>query len=99
VVSAQGAFGEPGVSGAALASGGAGARHGTLHPCSPEPAALLCAAAKALGSCLTLAEIVVEFADSARRELNTCSQTVCPSVQLLAMKNMQGLSAVITELC
>lgn len=54
------------------------ARREALHPCGPERATSLCAAAKALGSCPPLAEIIVEFADSARRQLNTCSQVVCP---------------------
>lgn len=57
------------------------ARSEALHPCGLEQDALLGAAAKALGSCLALAEIIVEFADSARRELNTCSQVVCVSHQ------------------
>lgn len=51
---------------------------GPLRPRGLQPAASLGAAARALGSCLALAEIVVEFADSARRELNTCSQVVRP---------------------
>lgn len=54
------------------------ARLKALHPSGPERATLLPAAAKALGSCLALAEIVVEFADSARCELNTHSQVVRP---------------------
>lgn len=48
------------------------------HPCALEQGASLPAAAKALGSCLALAEIIVEFADSARHNLNTCSQVLHP---------------------
>lgn len=54
------------------------ARLKALHPCGLVWATLLPAAAKALGSCLALAEIIVEFADSARCELNACSQVVRP---------------------
>lgn len=56
------------------------ARSEAPHPCRLEPGRLAWCSCKkkALGSCLALAEIVVEFADSARRELNTCSQVVCP---------------------
>lgn len=54
------------------------ARREALHPCGLERATSLCAAPKALGSCPPLAEIIVEFADSARHQLNTCSQVVCP---------------------
>lgn len=72
---------QPGISEAAFVGGGtAGSRPGgeALASLRPWVGASLPAAAKALGSCLALAEIVVEFADSARRELNTCSQVVCP---------------------
>lgn len=44
-----------------------------------EQAASPATAARAAGSCLALAEIAVEFADSARAGLNTCSRVVCPS--------------------
>lgn len=56
----------------------AAARHEAPQPHSLERAASPNAAAAALGSCLALAEIAVEFADSARAELSTCSQVLWP---------------------